>query len=55
MFNELQNLGKNLERLMAKTAVGLCTRIAALIASHTLKTFLRRFHHLDVQTFAWLV
>jgi hypothetical protein len=24
------------------------------IASHTLKTFLRRFHALDVQTFAWL-
>jgi Transposase DDE domain len=54
VFNELQNLGKNLERLFAKTVVGLCTRLTALIASHTLKTFLRRFYHLDVQTFSWL-
>jgi Transposase DDE domain len=54
VFNELQNLGKNLERLFAKTVVGLCTRVTALIASHTLKAFLRRFHSLDVQTFAWL-
>jgi hypothetical protein len=54
VFNELQNLGKNLERLFAKTVVGLCTRVTALIASHTLKTFLPRFYHLDVQTFSWL-
>jgi Transposase DDE domain len=54
VFNELQNLGRNLERLFAKTVVGLCTRVAALVASHTLKTFLRRFHAVDVQTFAWL-
>lgn len=54
VFNELQNLGKNLERLFAKTVVGFCTRVTALITSHTLKTFLRRFYHLDVQTFAWL-
>lgn len=54
VFNELQNLGKNLERLFAKTVVGLCTRVTALFASHTLKTFLRRFHSLDVQTFSWL-
>jgi hypothetical protein len=54
VFNELQNLGKNLERLFAKTVVGLCTRLTALIASHTLKTFLRRFYQLDVQSFAWL-
>jgi hypothetical protein len=54
VFNELQNLGKNLERLFAKTVVGLCTRVAALIASHTLKSFLRHFYHLDVQSFSWL-
>jgi len=54
VFNELQNLGKNLERLFAKTVVGLCTRVTALFASHTLKTFLRRIHSLDVQTFSWL-
>ena len=55
VFNKLQNLGKNLERLFAKTVLGLCTRVAALMASHTLQSFLRRFFHLDVHTFSWLL
>ena len=29
LFNEIQNVGKNLERLLAKTVIGLCTRIVA--------------------------
>lgn len=52
VFNELQNLGKNLERLLAKTVVGLAARVAALVTSHTLKLFLKRSLGIDVQSFA---
>ena len=52
VFNELQNLGRNLERLTAKTVVGLAARVAALVTSHTLKLFLKRFFGMDVQTFS---
>jgi hypothetical protein len=50
-FNEIQNTGRNLERLLAKTVVGLCTRVIAKIASHALKLLLRRDFGIDVQTF----
>ena len=52
VFNELQNLGKNLERLAAKTVVGLASRVAALVTSHTLKLFLKRFFGMDLQSFS---
>jgi len=52
VFNELQNIGKNLEKLMAKTVVGLVSRVVALMTSHILKLFLRQFHNIDVQTFS---
>ena len=51
VFNELQNTGRNLERLLAKTVVGLCTRIIAKLTSYVLKLFLRRNFGIDVQTF----
>jgi len=50
-FNELQNTGRNLERLLTKTVIGLSTRVIAKVASHTLKLFLRRTFGIDVQTF----
>jgi hypothetical protein len=50
-FNEIQNTGRNLERLLAKTVVGLCTRVIAKIASHALKLLLRQDFGIDVQTF----
>lgn len=50
-FNEIQNTGRNLERLLAKTVMGVCTRITAKLASHALKYVLRRFFSIDVQTF----
>jgi hypothetical protein len=50
-FNEIQNTGRNLERLLAKTIVGLSTRVIVKIASYTLKLVLRRFYGIDVQTF----
>lgn len=50
-FNELQNTGRNMERLLAKTVVGLSTRIIAKVTSYTLKLLLRKSFGLDVQTF----
>lgn len=51
-FNEIQNTGRNIERLLAKTVLGLCTRVIAKVTSHALKHLLRRFYGIDVQTFA---
>ena len=50
-FNVIRNTGRNLERLLAKTVVGLSTRVIAKLTSYTLKLFLRRFWGIDVQTF----
>lgn len=50
-FNELQNTGRNLERLLAKTVIGLSTRVITKVTSYTLKLLLRNSFGLDVQTF----
>ena len=50
-FNESQNTGRNLERLLAKTVIGLTTRVIAKVTSYTLKQLLRNSFGLDVQTF----
>lgn len=52
VFNEIQNVGKNLERLLAKTVIGLCTRIVAKMTSHLLKFILRHKFGVDVLTFS---
>lgn len=52
VFNELQNVGKNLDRLLAKTVLGLCSRIIAKMTSHLLKFILRREYGIDVLTFS---
>ena len=41
VFHEIQNTGRNPERLLNKTVRGLATHIAAKIASHTLRLLLR--------------
>ena len=51
VFNEIQNTGRNVERLLAKTVVGLATRIISKMTSHLLKFILRKFHGIDIQTF----
>lgn len=51
-FNELQNTGRNLERLLRKTVTGLSTHMIAKVTSHTLKLLLRRQFGIDVQTFS---
>ena len=51
LFHELQNTGRNIERLLAKTILGLCTRVTALITSHVLKHLLLVDFGVNVQTF----
>jgi hypothetical protein len=50
-FNEIQNTGRNLERLLRKTVQGLSTHVITKMTSYTLKLVLRRFFGIDVQTF----
>jgi hypothetical protein len=52
LFNEIQNVGKNLERLLAKTVFRLCSRIVAKMTSHLLKYILRYLFGIDVLTFS---
>lgn len=51
-FHEIQNTGRYLERLLAKTVVGLSTRVIAKVTSHALKLLLRRDFGIDVQSFS---
>ncbi len=54
VFNEIQNVGRNVERLLAKTVIGLCTRIIAKMTNHALKSILRRFHNIDIISFTYI-
>ncbi len=51
VFHEVQNTGRNLERLLAKTVLGLCTRIIAKMTSHLLRRLLFIDFGINVQTF----
>jgi hypothetical protein len=51
VFHEIQNTGRNPERLLNKTVAGFSTHMAAKIASHTLRLFLRLQFGIDIQTF----
>ena len=51
VFHEVQNTGCNLERLLAKTVLGLCTRIIAKMTSHLLRRLLLIDFDINVQTF----
>ena len=51
VFHEIQNTGRNPERLLNKTVNGLATHIEAKIASHTLRLLLRHQFGIDVLTF----
>lgn len=50
-FHEVQNTGCNLERLLAKTVLGLCARIIAKMTSHLLRRLLLIDFGINVQTF----
>ena len=51
VFHEVQNTGRNLERLLAKTVVGLCSRIITKMTSHLLRHLLFVDFGIQVQTF----
>jgi hypothetical protein len=51
VFHEIQNTGRNIERLLAKTILGLCTRVITKMASHALKYLLWVDYGIKVQTF----
>lgn len=54
VFHEIQNTGRNPERLLNKTIEGFCVHIAAKIASHTLRLLLKQRFGIDVLTFRQL-
>lgn len=51
VFHEIQNTGRHLERLLRKKVAGICTHVAAKVASHTLRILLRKCFGIDVLTF----
>ena len=51
VFHEIQNTGRNIERLLTKTVLGLCTRIIAKMTSHLVRYLLRVDFDVNVQTF----
>ncbi len=51
-FHQVQNTGRNLERLLAKTVHGLYTRVIAKLASLTLRILLKRAFDIDVLSFS---
>jgi hypothetical protein len=51
VFHEIQNTGRNMERLLTKTILGLCTRMIAKMTSHLLRHLLRVDFGVNVQTF----
>jgi hypothetical protein len=55
VFYEIQNTGRNIERLLSKTVVGLCTRVIAKMTSHLLRHLLRVDFGVNVQTFEVIV
>ena len=53
-FHELQNTGRHIEHLLAKTVEGLATRIASKVTHVVLKAVLRARFGIDVLTFTIL-
>ncbi len=51
VFHELTDAGRNLEKLLAKTVVGLATRVIAKVTSHALRHLLRIQFDIKVLTF----
>jgi hypothetical protein len=51
VFHEIQNTGRNIERLLTKTVLGLCTRIITKMTSHLVRFLLRVDFGVSVQTF----
>lgn len=50
-FHVIQNTGRHLERLLARSVVGLCTRLATKMTSYILTLLLKDKYGIDVRTF----
>ena len=50
-FHRIQNTGRNIERLLAKTIHGLTTRVILKVTCLVLKQLLRRHFAIDIQSF----
>jgi hypothetical protein len=53
-FHEVQNTGRNLEPLLAKTVVGLCSRVITKMTSHLLRHLLLVDFGIQVQSFQFV-
>ena len=51
VFHEIQDTGRNIAHLLAKTITGLCTRVVAEVTSHLLRYLLLIDFGVNVQTF----
>jgi Transposase DDE domain len=51
VFHEVQDTGRNIERLLAKTVLGLTTRVITKMTAHLLRHLLRIDFGVNVQTF----
>jgi hypothetical protein len=51
VFHEIQDTGRNIERLLAKTVLGLATRVISKMTAHLLRQLLRIDFGVNVQTF----
>ena len=51
VFNQIQNTGRQLERLLRKTIAGIGVHVAAKVASHTLRVLLKKRFGIAVLTF----
>ncbi len=51
VFHEIQNTGRNVERLLCKTVIGLCTRVIAKMTSHLFRRLLLADFGINVQRF----
>lgn len=51
LFHEIQDTGRNIERLLAKTVLGLITRVIIKMTAHLLRHLLRVDFGVNVQTF----
>jgi len=54
LFHQLQNTGRNLERLLAKTIVGLATRLVLKVTSIVLRLLLAQRFNFDILAFSIL-
>ncbi len=52
VFHEVQDVGRNIERLLTKTVLGLATRVIAKMTSHILRRLLLVDFGVNVQAFA---